>query len=127
MPVRAGGCIGASMAGARGYQKNPRQRARGSSRDALTTSLIAARVLNKAGTSKENAGRKDPPRAFTVIRRFNRRIGYARTSSQRQDRDVIDDAGIDDLPARREVEARSDRAERSAFVMGGRTSRRPGL
>ena len=86
------------MAGARGYQKNPRQRARGSSRDALTTSLIAARVLNKAGTSKENAGRKDPPRAFTVIRRFNRRIGYARTSSQRQERDVIDDAGIDDLP-----------------------------
>ena len=43
------------------------------------------RVPNKAGISKENAGRKDPPRTFTVIRRFNRWTGYARTSSQRQE------------------------------------------
>src|SRR5207237_9052504 len=68
------------------------------------------------GQAQKNAGRQDPPRAFTVIRRFNRRTGYTRTSSQRQDRDVVDDAGIDDLPAGRQGEVGMYRPEGSALV-----------
>src|SRR5207302_11039264 len=73
-----------------------------------------------AGRAQKNARRQDRPRAFTAVRRCQPADLYAkstaRTSSQRQDRDMVDDAGIDDLPAGRQAEVGVYRPEGSALV-----------